>query len=210
MQTLNSITYLRFLENRVAPAPAVCPVHNLPMLATQSGLQQVCQILDCDEHVWLDGPRRRDAMKDPIIEAITNSTKNLKSDKTIAPAKVTLPAKADKAQRAKAVEEAVQAKKLTSKVEAPKPAKKEKDKPVKVEKPAKNPNVLSVSDVARELGVDPKRARARLRAAGLGAIEGRWQTVERGTPLFAEWSSIINPTDEEPEADEEEEGEDEE
>lgn len=205
MRTIDTAIYLRFLESRNAPAPAQCTVHNLPMLATQSGLQQVCPILDCDEHVWADGPRKRDPMKE-------TSTITLKSETTIAPAtaKVTLPPKADKATRAKAVEEAA-AKLKAAKVDAPKPAAKpKKEKAAKPDKPAKDPNALSVSDIARELGVDPKRARARLRAANLGAVEGRWPTVTRGTPMFVEWSAIINPSEDEPEADEESDEEEEE
>lgn len=57
----------------------------------------------------------------------------------------------------------------------------ELDEAVKPKKPAKDPNMLSVSDVARELGIDPKRARARLRASGGSAVEGRWPKVLRGS-----------------------------
>jgi hypothetical protein len=156
-------------------------------------------------------------MKDPITQAIEDSARtiNLKPKTTIAPlaAKVVLPAKVDKAARAKQVEEAAQAKKA-AKVEAPKPDPKpaKAEKPAKKEKPAKDASKLSVSDVAREAGVDPKRARARMRAAveknlTPGPTEGRWPLVDRDSDLHKEWVAIINPTDDEPEADEDEEEE---
>lgn len=69
----------------------------------------------------------------------------------------------------------------------------EMDENVKPKKKAKDPNELSVSDVASECGVDPKRARARLRAAGKTAIEGRWPTVKRGSKEHDELVGILNP-----------------
>lgn len=61
----------------------------------------------------------------------------------------------------------------------------------KATKPAKDPNTLSVSDVAREIGVDPKRARARLRAARGKATDGRWDTVARGSDEMKALIEII-------------------
>jgi hypothetical protein len=52
------------------------------------------------------------------------------------------------------------------------------EKPNK-EKPAKDPNELTVSDVARELGVEPKAARAKLRRSKGKATDGRWPAVKR-------------------------------
>lgn len=53
-------------------------------------------------------------------------------------------------------------------------------------KKAKDPNVLTVSDVARELNIEPKVARARLRRVGWNgnnrATEGRWPTVAKDGP----------------------------
>lgn len=46
-------------------------------------------------------------------------------------------------------------------------------------------NALSVSDVAREVGVDPKKARAALRRAGKGADGKRYATVQRGSDEHA-------------------------
>lgn len=58
---------------------------------------------------------------------------------------------------------------------------KELDAAVKPKRVVKDPDQLTVGDVARELGLDPKRARARLRASGASAVEGRWPKVQRGS-----------------------------
>ena len=42
-------------------------------------------------------------------------------------------------------------------------------------------DLLSVSDVAREASIDPKAARAALRAAGRKPKDGRWPKVARGS-----------------------------
>lgn len=69
--------------------------------------------------------------------------------------------------------------------DAKKPKKKEKD-----------PNMLSVSDVARELGLDPKRARAKLRASGQAANEGRWPLVKRDSDEHEALIAILKPAEE--------------
>jgi hypothetical protein len=55
-------------------------------------------------------------------------------------------------------------------------------------KPTKNDgaDMLSVSDVAREMGVDPKAARAALRAAGKGADGTRYSKIARGSAEHTE------------------------
>lgn len=65
----------------------------------------------------------------------------------------------------------------------------------KKEKPAKDPNLLSVSDIARELNIDPKRARARLRASGKAAADGRWPLVPRGSEDHTALERIIKGDD---------------
>lgn len=65
----------------------------------------------------------------------------------------------------------------------------------KKEKPAKDPNMMSVSDIARELGIDPKRARARLRASGKAAADGRWPLVARDSSEHVAMSGIIKGDD---------------
>lgn len=47
----------------------------------------------------------------------------------------------------------------------------------------KGDDELTVADVAREQGVDPKKARAALRAAGMKAKDGRWPTFARGSKM---------------------------
>lgn len=54
-----------------------------------------------------------------------------------------------------------------------------------------DPTMLTVSDVAREAGVDPKHARARLRAAGKAAVEGRWSKVKRDSDEHKELANLI-------------------
>ena len=44
----------------------------------------------------------------------------------------------------------------------------------------KKKEMLTVADVAREQRMDPKKARAALRAAGMKAKDGRWPTFSRG------------------------------
>ena len=47
----------------------------------------------------------------------------------------------------------------------------------------KKKEMLTVADVDREQGVDPKKARAALRAAGMKAKDGRWPTFKRGSKM---------------------------
>lgn len=52
---------------------------------------------------------------------------------------------------------------------------------------------ISVSDVARELKIDPKRARARLRTAGKESTEGRWAKFKRGSKAHQELVEFLRP-----------------
>jgi hypothetical protein len=63
----------------------------------------------------------------------------------------------------------------------------------KPKKAAKDPNLLSVGDVARELGIDPKRARSRLRASGGAAVEGRWPKVRRDSDEHKALIAALSP-----------------
>lgn len=83
--------------------------------------------------------------------------------------------------------------------EARKGADAELDKAV-APKPKKerDANVLTVGDVARDIGVDPKRARARLRALGEGAVEGRWPKVRRDSDEHRALIAKIKPDDDKP------------
>lgn len=55
----------------------------------------------------------------------------------------------------------------------------------------KKEEMLTVSDVAREQGVDPKVARAALRAAGKKAKGRRWPTFRRGSRTHREVLAAI-------------------
>lgn len=77
-------------------------------------------------------------------------------------------------------------------------ADKELDENVKPKKAAKDPNMLSVSQVAAELGLDPKRARAKLRGAGQAANEGRWPLVKRDSKEHKALIDLLKPSDEKP------------
>lgn len=70
-----------------------------------------------------------------------------------------------------------------------KPAKKKKPTGKKRGPQPKNDGLLSVSDIARELGIDPKVARAKLRRHGQKATEGRWPRVK---PNSKEHKSMID------------------
>lgn len=72
-----------------------------------------------------------------------------------------------------------------------------KPKKTKVEK---DPSMLTIGDVARALGLDPKAARRRLRATGQSAQDGRWPKVKRGSKEHDALIVALQPEDE-PEAD---------
>lgn len=81
----------------------------------------------------------------------------------------------------------------TSEGDIRKKSDKEVDEAVKPKKKAKDPNMLSVSQVAQELGLDPKRARAKLRASGQAATEGRWALVKRDSAEHRALVAILKP-----------------
>lgn len=94
---------------------------------------------------------------------------------------------------------------------AKKKADKELDKGVadakKPKRKEKDPDMLSVSDVAREVGIDPKRARAKLRGIGKSASEneGRYSLVKRGSKEHHALRDLLTPEAEEAPEDEVEE-----
>ena len=53
---------------------------------------------------------------------------------------------------------------------------------------------MSVADLARELGVSPKIARAKLRRRGIYSTHGSHVRFERDDETFAEYVSIITST----------------
>lgn len=86
------------------------------------------------------------------------------------------PSKSDRPLKIPADKNVVKPEAVKEKIDA------ELDQAVTPKKKAKDPDMLTVGDVARELGIDPKRARARLRASGQSAVEGRWPKVKRQSP----------------------------
>lgn len=188
------------------PPGVMCPVHNVPTAVTQSGLQHVCVQPDCEFHVRLQGPQKAEMTMSPKAPLAS------------------VPNNADKAARKAAIDEAV-AKKKAAKPDPTPPPPAEKPKKAKADAPPKadakpkaeepkkeDDDMMSVSDVARELGLDPKRARAKLRAGGQAATEGRWPKVKRGSKKYQELVALLapEPAEEEEEEEESEEEEDEE
>lgn len=205
-----------------------CPKHELPTLITRSGLQHVCIATpDCDFSVRLQGPYKEHAMvtksnekpylseserKKAIDEfakkkaAATTSPGVVKPDKPPATkipsaANVTT-GKSKKELRRENAKKRDDADTVTVKNAVDK----ELDEAVKPKKPAADPNLLSVSDIARELGLDPKRARAKLRSKGEGAVEGRWPKVKRDSKDHKALVALLTP---EPKVDADEDEEDE-
>lgn len=195
------------------PPGIMCPVHNVPTAVTQSGLQHVCTIPDCEFYVRLQGPQKASDQMSPKAPLATVANPS------------------DKAARKAAIDEAVAKKKAAKPEPQPEakpngqPKKKAKADPPaddppaptkkakKAEEPKEDDDMMSVSDVARELGIDPKRARAKLRAGGQAATEGRWPKVKRGSKKYQELVALLAPEpadDEEEEEQEEDADEDEE
>jgi hypothetical protein len=164
-----------------------CSVHHVPMLVTQSGLQHVCSRLDCDEHVRAQGPRK----EDPVTKKENN----------------------DKDRKALIADAAAKAKAKDKPADPPPPAAKPKKEPKK----AKDESMLSVSDIAREMKLEPKNVRAKLRsAADVGpfgfdrAPDGRWPLVERDSKEHKAIVALLTPAElEEPDDDSDDDEEDE-
>lgn len=179
-----------------APDPAHCKVHNLPMLSTQSGLQQACQKLDCDEHVRLDGPHeepqmvKQDLSKEDRAKMIQDAAAKKAAEGKL---KVTIPPPKPKKVKPAPPEEGAD-----DELVKPKKEKKEKD-----------PNMLSISDIARACGIDPKVARGKLRKDGARAPEGRWTLVKKDSKEHKKLVELFTPDAESDDVEEEteEEGE---
>lgn len=178
-----------------------CPKHELPMLITRSGLQHVCVIPDCDQHVRLQGPHREDRAvtkeerKREIDEFVKRKQEEKKSDvqgvtpgkkpTTKIPAELNATSGKSKKQLRRENEERRAAEGHDDEVDEVVRAPKKKD-------PKKDPSMLSVSQIAQELGLDPKRARAKLRAAGQSATEGRWSLVKRDSKEHKQLVALLS------------------
>lgn len=58
---------------------------------------------------------------------------------------------------------------------------------------SRDPNDLSVADVAREMGINPKVARAKLRRHNIRAKDGRHARVMRDTPAYHALVAMLAP-----------------
>lgn len=165
-------------------SPALCPTHDVALIPTKSGMQFCCPLNDCDFYTKdsnmspVKPPAVTSKNRTAEIAAAMAKKASAKPAPTPAPAKakpVVIPAPKKKAPPAppeveQEVQEAADAETDAKVV----PAKKEKD-----------PNELTVSDVAKEVGIEPKVARQRLRKDGTRAVDGRWPTVTRGSKEHA-------------------------
>lgn len=158
-----------------------CPKHELPTVVTQSGLQHVCVKPDCDYSVRLQGPLRGDP----------EMTKD------------------DKEKRKSEIDQFVKTKQAAKNAPATnnKPKEHKVVEKTKTEKVKEDASLLSIAQIAAELGLDPKRARAKLRAAGQSATEGRWPKVKRDGKEHKMLVALLTP---EPADDDEEDEEEEE
>lgn len=188
--------------------PDTCPTHKIDLIPTRTGTQLVCPNPVCDH--WSPNMTKisipKQASKEDRAKAIAVAAAQKK------PA-VTTPAEAASNKAAKATAELktrlakpappapVVPKKKAPAVDPQAGADEELDATVaaKPAKPAKDPNLLTVSDVARELGIDPKQARAKLRKDGSRAPDGRWPKMKRDSTQHAELIAYLQGSDDETE-----------
>lgn len=199
-----------------------CPKHLLLCMITQSGLQHVCVEPDCDYSVRLQGPYKEDGTvtkedKEKRKTEIENFVKNKKASGSSSSGEVT-PAKkpttkipadlnATSGKSKKQLRRENEAKRddadTTTEGEVKKKLDKETDANVKPKKAAKDPSMISVSQIATDLGLDPKRARAKLRALvekdelpdGLEVTEGRWPLVKRDSKQHKQLIAALKPAE---------------
>lgn len=100
-----------------------------------------------------------------------------------------VPLKSWKSSRAK-LEEAI-AKLTPAETPAPKAKKAKKAKVAKADAPTKSSDDLSVADIARELGINPKVARAKLRRHKMQSADGRWPTVRRNSKDYKKIVDVL-------------------
>lgn len=72
-----------------------------------------------------------------------------------------------------------------------KPKKAPKKKPSTKPTAKKSSDDISVVDIAAQLGINPKVARAKLRRAGLSSSKGRWKHMAKGSDLHKHVLSIF-------------------
>lgn len=185
----------------------VCEVHALPMLVTHSGLQRVCPLYECESYVRLQGPHRETGMvKSEAKRELTPEERKKAIEEFAAKKKasttsggVVIPAKKPSTKIPPAANLTTGKSKKQQAKDAPPEADDELDANVAAAttKPKDDPDQLSVADIAKSVGVDPKRARAKLRGLGdkapIHATEGRWPKVKRGSKKHQELVALLTP-----------------
>lgn len=181
----------------------ICPTHKLALIPTRSGGHTLCPSYECNFYKENTDMTKvtipANATKEQRAKAIEEAAKakKAKESKQVAPGSkdarkeeatkegVVKPSKPERKvkipkdlNKTRVDNTDTVTEKPTSAQDVQKGADKELDANVKPKKKEKaDPNLLSVSDVARNIGMDPKQARAKLRRDGSRAPDGRWPKV---------------------------------
>lgn len=177
----------------------ICPTHSLVLIPTRSGTQLVCPNVNpvCEHYVRKVDMSPKvtipvNASKEERAKVIEQAVKEKKKAgtpvaATPAEAASNKKAKDDERTKVRIAAKAVPAKAVKAQ---PVPEVVEEEAP-KAPKPVKDANLLTVSDVARELGIDPKQARAKLRRDGSRAPDGRWPKMKRDSKEHTDIISFL-------------------
>lgn len=189
-----------------------CPTHDLDLIVTRSGPERLlCPKFGCDFHYMTAKGQEQMSKTVTIPKNASKEERKAAIDEVVKKKKAeqgTIPPGSKEARKAEATAPGVvKPSKADRKVKIPKELNKgrvdntdtvtepaikkgadaELDANVKPKKKeAADPNLLTVSDVARELGIDPKAARAKLRRDGSRAPDGRWPKVTKGSKEYAD------------------------
>lgn len=188
----------------------ICPAHKIALIPTRTNatiVAAVCPTPTCDFHtkkevdmtkVTIPANASKEARAKAIAEAAAaKKAKDVPATPVAKDAPKT-PAEAESIKRAKTdamvnARVAARKKDAEAKVDAkPEPKTEPKAKPEPKKKEKADPNLLSVSQVAQEIGIDPKQARAKLRRDGTRAPDGRWPKVLRDSEEHTELVSFLN------------------
>lgn len=185
----------------------ICPEHKVDLITTRSGTQRLCPKTECNFSYKTEA-KGQDMTKVTIPKSASKEERKAAIDAVVQAKKAAAAPGSKEARKQEATSEGVvKPSKPERKVKIPKELNKgrvdntdtvteaavkkgadaELDANVKPKKKeAADPNLLTVSDVARELGIDPKAARAKLRRDGSRAPDGRWPKVTKGSKEYAD------------------------
>lgn len=126
---------------------------------------------------------------------MTNTAKLLDEHNELARATGKMPLKVWKQSQEKLKGRISELRKLAGKDHKP-ATKKIVDKMIEKEAARKvaNDNIITVASVAKELGMNPKVARAKLRRAGMKANEGRWAPMKKNGPEHKDLIKLLQST----------------